>query len=361
MVQAALLAGMGPAAAAQAHRRAADLVEDPVRRLRHLVAATPTPDAELADGLDELAAERAGEGAWAVAAKLLTDASRLTEDRLLRESRLTRAMDALVGAGDGLGATALIPEVESLRETPLRNAVLGYLAIVRGRVTEAETRLRRAWDLVNVEREPEVAALICQRYVLHSLGRCRSEELVCWADRAIHLVGPESPAAVESAAIRGLGVAGAGRPDEAMAGYRDLGDTVRHGAQAQRVTMGRGWLGLMVDRVDDARADLESAVPTTFLGGSSRISLWARAWLARAQFLTGDWEQALRTVRDGAELTDRTGMVLAGPLLHWTAVQVHALRGDWDLAEQALRRADAGAAGLRDHARAFLSRPSPGR
>ena len=342
MVRAALLAGMGPAAVAEAHRGAADLVDDPVRRLGHLVAATPTPDADLADRLDALADERAGEGAWGAAAKLLADASRLTDDRLLRESRLARAMDALVGAGDGLGATALVPEVEGLRETPMRNAVLGYLAIVRGRASEAETRLRRAWDLVNVEREPEVAALICQRYVLHSLSRCRSEELVGWADRAIHLVGPESPAALESAAIRGLGLAGAGHPDEALSGYRDLGDTVRNGAQAQRVMMGRGWLELMVDRVDDARADLESAVPTTVLGGSTRISLWARAWLARAQFVTGDWDLALRTVEDGAELSDRSGMVLASPLLHWTAAQVHALRGDWDLAEQSLRRADAG-------------------
>ncbi|MDQ0376036.1 LuxR C-terminal-related transcriptional regulator [Amycolatopsis thermophila] len=342
MVRAAVLAAMGPAAAADAHRRAADLIDDPVRRMHLLVAASPVPDAAVADRLDELAAERAAEGAWGVAASLLSDASRLTDDRLLRESRLTRAVDALIGAGDAFAAAALVPAVESLRETPLRNAVLGYLAIVRGRAAEAETRLGRAWDLVNAEREPEVAALICQRYVLHSLSRCQAGDMVRWADRAISLVRPDAPAAVEAAAIRGLGLAGSGRADEALAGYDALAERVQHGAQAQRILMGRGWLNLMVDAIDEARTDLEISVPTTFLGGSTRISLWARGWLARAQFVTGEWDDALRTVAEAEPLLDRSGIVLAGPLLAWTTVAVHALRGDWDRAEEALRRADAG-------------------
>jgi len=342
MVRAAVLAEMGPAAAAATHRAAAELIEDPVRRTRLFVAASPVPDQAVADRLDELAAERAAEGAWAIAASLLTDASRLTEDRLLRESRLTRAVDALIGAGDAFAAAALIPEVESLRETPLRNAVLGYLAIVRGRATEAETRLARAWDLVNAERDPDVAALIAQRYVLHALSRCRSGELLSWADRALSLTEAGAPAAIEAAAIRGLGLAAEGRAEEAAAGYAKLSERVRHGAQVQRVTMARGWLNLMVDAVDDARADLGSSVPTTVHGGSARISLWASAWLARAQFLSGEWDDALRTVRAADALLDRTGIVLAGPLLQWTAVAIHALRDEQDLAAEALRRADTG-------------------
>ncbi|NKQ51358.1 helix-turn-helix transcriptional regulator [Amycolatopsis sp. K13G38] len=342
MVRAAVLAAMGPAAAAALHREAAELIEDPVRRTRLLVAASPVPDQAVADRLDELATERAAEGAWAVAASLLTDASRLTEDRLSRESRLTRAVDALIGAGDAFAAAALIPEVESLRETPLRNAVLGYLAIVRGRATEAETRLARAWDLVNAGREPDVAALIAQRYVLHALSRCHAGELLEWADRALSLTEANAPAAVEAAAIRGLGLASEGRAAEAAAGYAELSERVRHGAQVQRVMMARGWLNLMVDAVDDARADLGGSVPTTVHGGSARISLWASAWLARAQFLSGEWDDAVRTVREATVLLDRTGIVLAGPLLQWTAVAVHALRDEPEPAAEAMRRADAG-------------------
>ena len=343
MVAAAVRAELGPARVARLHTAAADLVPDLATALRHRVAASALPDAVLADELATLADQRAAEGAWGEAAGLLTDASRLTEDRLLRESRLTRAVDALVGAGDGRGAAALVPEVESLRETPLRNAVLGYLAILRGRATEAEGRLGRAWDLVNPERDPATAGLICQRYVLHALSRCRWDDLVTWADRAIALVGPDDPAGVESAAIRGLGLVAAGRPDDAVSAYRDLAERVRHGAQAQRITLGGGWLHLCLDEVDDARAELESAVPTTYLGGSARISLWARAWLARTQFLTGEWDQALGTVEAARGLLEDSGIVLARPLLDWTAVQVHALRGDWHAARAALNDAESAA------------------
>lgn len=341
MVRAAVVAAMGPARAAATRRRAAELVDDPLEEVRLLVAATPVPDPDLADRLDALATERAAEGAWGAAATLLWDAGRLTEDRLPRESRLTRAVDALVGAGDVLGAAALVPEVASLRETPLRNAVLGYLAVVRGRPAEAESRLGRAWDLVDSRRDPDIAALICQRYVLHALSHCRSDEVVTWADRAIGLVGADTPAAVEAAAIRGIGLAYRDI-DAAQHAYEGLADRVGRGAQVQRIAIGRGWVNLLADAIDDARSDFEQSVPTTFLGGSTRISLWARAWLARVQFLTGDWEDALHTAHEATELVDRTGMVLLDPLVQWTAVAVHTLRGDWEQAEAALRRADTG-------------------
>ena len=49
LTRAAVVDLMGVRAASAAHRRAADIINDPVRRLRHRVAATPLPDAELAD------------------------------------------------------------------------------------------------------------------------------------------------------------------------------------------------------------------------------------------------------------------------------------------------------------------------
>ena len=283
---------MGVKASADAHRRAADIVTDPVQRLGHLVAATPTPDSSLADDLARLAHERGTEGAWAQAATLFRDSARLTADPLQHDERLTRSVDALVAAGDCVAAAAKVPAVESLRETPLRNATLAYLAILRGRAAEAEVRLGRAWDIVNAERDPDTAALVAQRHVLHSLIRCRGDELVNWADRALSLADSDSPAGIESAAIRGLGLLAAGHPRRATAAYEDLHARVRHGAQAQRVVMGRGWVQFIRDDVDEARSSLESAVAAAGLGGSRRITLWALAWLARVQFATGEWDRA---------------------------------------------------------------------
>jgi DNA-binding CsgD family transcriptional regulator len=340
LTRAAVVGIMGVRAAAAAHRRAADIVTDPARRLGHRVAATPLPDSALAADVDRLAHQRGTEGAWAEAARLFRDASRLTADPLLRDDRLTRAVDALVAAGDLAGAASLVPAVESLRETPLRNAVLAYLAILRGRAAEAGLRLDRAWDIVNPDRDPDTAALIAQRHVLHSLVRCRGDELVEWADRAISFAGEESPAGIEAAAIRGLGLAASGHVGAASAAYDSLAARVRHGAQAQRVTMGRGWLQLSLDDINGARTSLESAVAMAALGGSARITLWSLGWLARVQFLTGDWDRALHSVEHGRALAASSGIVLATPLLQWTAAQVHALRGSWADAASAVQAAD---------------------
>lgn len=340
LTRAAVIDLMGVHAASSAHRRAAETIDDPVRRLRHRVAATPLPDTGLADEVERLAQDRSTQGAWAEAARLLRDASRLSSDPLLRNERLTKSVDALVAAGDCMGAAALLPAIESSRETPLRNAVLAYLAIVRGRAAEADVRLHAAWDIVDAAREPETAALIAQRLVLHSLASCRGEELVQWADRAVALTGDDSPAALEAAAIRGLGLSACGQFDEAVAAYDDLSRRIRHGAQAQRITMGRGWLQLSRDDIHGARSSLEGAVAMAALGGSARITLWSLGWLARVQFLTGDWDRALHTVEQGHTLAASTGIVLATPLLAWTAAQVHVLRGDWEEAAAAVRAAD---------------------
>ncbi len=343
MVRAAVLTVLGPARRAALQRRAAELVDDPVRSVRLLVAASPVPDADVAGRLEALAGERAAEGAWGTAATLLSDASRLTDDPQHQQALITRAVDALIGAGDVFRATALIPEVESIRETPLRDAVLGYLAMVRGRAAEAGSRLRRAWDIVNTDREPETAALICQRYVLDALCRYDGRDLVLWADRAIELAGPNTPTAVEAEAVRGLGLAATGNVAQGQHHYDALTARLRHGAQWQRATMARGWINLITDRVDDARVDFESSIPTAYLGGSARISLWARAWLARVQFLTGEWNEALATVREAMDMQERTGILVTGPLLLWTAAAVHALRGEFPEAEEVLLKSATGA------------------
>ncbi|TRW84937.1 helix-turn-helix transcriptional regulator [Mycolicibacterium sp. 018/SC-01/001] len=339
LVRAAVIETMGVAGAAAAHRRAAEIVTDSADRLGHLVAATPTPDDALADEVAQHADEHAGEGAWAQAARLYRDAARLTADPLRHDERITRSVDALVAAGDCVAAAAHVPTVESLRETPLRNAVLAYLAILRGRAAEAEVRLARAADIVNPVREPDTAALVAQRHVLHALVRCRGEELVAWADRALDLADSDSPAGIESAAIRGLGLLAAGHPRRAAAAYDTLSARVRHGPQGQRVVMGRGWVQLVRDDMGGARASLESAVALAGLGGSRRITLWSLAWLARVQFATGEWDRAMDSVARGRELAAISGIVIATPLLEWTAAQIAGLRGDWAAAAQASRRA----------------------
>ncbi|TCN42241.1 AAA ATPase-like protein [Rhodococcus sp. SMB37] len=343
MTSAAVTDEIGPARWRELHARAATLVDDEGDALFHLVSATPAADGTLADKLDRFARQRAADGAWAQAAEALITAGRITPERDLRTQRLIRGVDALTGAADLPQAQTFVPEIESAPGGPMRNAVLGYLAIQRGRAAEAHYLLSEAWTMVDEsETDPELAAMICQRMVLHSLARMRGDELVAWADRASSLVRGDAPAVVESNAIRGLGLGMTGRIDEARASYAGLADHVRLGAQSQRIRMAEGWLALALDAPDRARTELEASEPTTFRGGSLRISLWAQAWLARTQFTLGAWSDALRTVDRAAAQLDSTGLDLLRPLVHWTGAQVHALRGNWDAAREHLRHGRAG-------------------
>lgn len=330
MVAAAVRALMGPTEECRLHRRAAACVDDEAQRLEHTAAASLAPDAPLADEIHALARSRAAEGAWRSAAGLFLLAGRCSTTSRARDERLLLAVDALVGAGDLPAATSYLSEVESLPETAMRNAVLGYLAILRGRAGEAESRLARAWNLERGDRHPDVAATIAQRHVLHHLARCDGASLVTWADRAVDLVGRDHPTAVEAQAIRGLGLGSTGRLPEALDSYRSLWGHASRGAVGQRVQMGSGWLDLVADDVDRARVALTTAVPTDYLGGSTRISLWAQAWLARTHFVTGEWDQAVLVAATALDVAERSGIALLEPLLRWTTAQVQALRGQDD-------------------------------
>ena len=220
MVRAAVLDLVGPHQAAETRRRAADVVAEPHRRLALLAAATPGPEAGLADRLAEVAQVKTADGAWSDAADALLEASRLTDRHADRELLLVRAVDAMIGAGALFEAEAMIPAIENLLDTAIRNSVLGYLAILLGRAGQAERALSRAWELCDPGTDADTAAWICQRRVLDALIRGDGPSLVAWADRATDLVGADHPAAIEALAMRGLGTAAEGRPHEGLAGYR---------------------------------------------------------------------------------------------------------------------------------------------
>lgn len=334
-VRGAVHATLAPARRHELHLRASEVVTDETERLRHRVEAAPLPDPELAAELVALAERKAGEGAWAVVAGALIDASRISPTRADREDRLIRAVDALAGAGLLGQAVDSLPEVEALPFGPRRDAVLAYVAVQRGRRAEAVSYLEAAWRGRGVDRR--AAAVVCQRYVLHALADWDGDALVRWAGRAVEHAAPGSPAAVESRAIIGLGHAARGDVAEAFTAYRRAIAESPSGPQHQRARMGLGWLHLAQDDPEAARRELEFAVPTVGQVGSNRISLWALAWLARTRFALGDWSGALQAVDRAEILLGATGLELLRPLVHWTGAQVHALRGERDAAERHLR------------------------
>ncbi|MDD0858486.1 LuxR C-terminal-related transcriptional regulator [Arthrobacter alpinus] len=226
-----------------------------------------------------------------------------------------------------------------LAASPESDLLSGYIAILQGQALTADRWLSRAWTGAEDARQTKIMATVSQRRVLDSLGRLDGLRLVEWAERTLELADEGSPVAVESSAIQGLGLGMLGRGLEGEKILDRMLATLPTGAQRQRAEMAMGWLHVAGDQIELARHELTISSSTDYTEGSHRIALWARAWLARAEYSAGDWDQALETVRAGIALQERSGIELVRPLLHYTAVQIHAMRGEHEDVEAHLAKA----------------------
>ena len=202
------------------HRLAAEAVQPEGERLGHRVSATPGADEALAEELEEFARGQALVGAWQDASTALFSASRLSQDIRSRNDRLLRAVDALVGSGNIAQAQMWTAAVDALPPSPLRSSVLGYLSTASGQNDSAQTQLEMAWRTSNPQRDPSAAAQVAQRFVLHGVASWDGPAITTWAERAMELTQPGTPAHIESEAIYGLGLYAQGRLSEAEASYR---------------------------------------------------------------------------------------------------------------------------------------------
>ena len=341
LVQAAVYEHVAPTVRVRLHRAAAGLAEDAGAALRHRVAATTPPNAELAAALDAFARGEMRWGAWASAASALVEAGRMSVRRDEREERLLRAMDAIVSAGDLPQAFAFARDVARFESGPLRDAALGYLAVLRGRVTEAESLLTMGWKRSDPASDPHLAALLALRWTLHSVGRLRGAEIVEWSRRSMALVPEDDAVRLEAEAILGLGLGLMGRVPDGIAAYEDVlapltGD---EGSTAGRVWMAKSWLQLVVDDLDGIPQTLAEVARDQLGGGSVRIAVWAHVWRSRALFLLGDWDDAAASAERAVSLLEETGHDLLRPLARWVAVSVPTGRGEWAAAEAHAERA----------------------
>lgn len=328
-----------PSRRIELHRRSSAVVQDEGDRLGHRVSATPGPDEELAAELEAFAARQAMVGAWQDVATALFSASRLSADPRARNDRLLRAVDALVGSGNIAQADIWTAAVDAMPSSPLRSSVLGYLSTVSGQNRSAQAQLEMAWRTSNRQRDPAAAAQIAQRFVLHGVASWDGPVITRWAETAMSLTAPGTPAHIESEAIYGLGLFAQGRLQDAEASYERAFEHAAENAQKQRVQMGAGWLALRADDVETALVNFQAAAPTEYRGGSLRISLWAEAWLARTQLVLGDWDAAAATVSRAAVRLETSQMPLIRPLLYWTAAELWSMRGDWDRARHYVSQA----------------------
>jgi DNA-binding CsgD family transcriptional regulator len=341
LVRAAVYGHVSQTSRVRMHSAASELVDDAGAALRHRVAATTPPNGELAAALDAFARREMRWGAWASAASALVEASRMSVERAEREERLLRAIDAIVSAGDLLQAATFMKDVARFEPGALRDAALGYLAILRGRSAEAEALLTTGWKRSELAADPQLGAMLALRWTLHAVGRLRGADIVEWSHRAVALVPDDDAIRLESEAMLGLGLGLSGRVPDGLVAYESVlapmtGD---ESSTAGRVGMAKSWLQLVVDDVDGVPETLADLAPTQLRNGSVRIAVWSYLWASRAHYLLGSWDDATATAERAVSLLEETGHEWLRPLSRWMAVEVYASRGDWPAAEAHLRRA----------------------
>ncbi|MEL4358641.1 helix-turn-helix transcriptional regulator [Luteococcus sp. H101] len=335
-----VLDGVGLPEQTRLHELASRHHPDERARLRHRWLARPQPDDQLAARAEELATARAVRGEWLASFELWELAAQASAEDVVAGRRWVQAVDSLVAAGDLTQLEGRMARLEQVRETALREACLGYVGCLSGRPTTAGTRLERAWELCNQQREPQVARLVAERQVLHALARCRAEDVITWAGRAAEPapdgVG-EAGTSQEAEAVGCVALAAVKGPKPALRRLDELERVVPEGTIIQRILLARGWVQLAAGEHLLARDELERAVAADGWGGSFRIGLWASAWLARLHLETGRWEEAEQVARRGLDGASERGLALLVPLMQWTLAELAALRGDWAAADRAVR------------------------
>jgi DNA-binding CsgD family transcriptional regulator len=348
LVRAAVHDGLGPARRAALHLAAARLAEaegDAVGVLRHRVAAAAGPDAALAADLADLARQEAQKHAWPAAAAHLVQAARLDPDRARAQERLLGGVNWMLLTGDIAQAQTFAAEVGAFPPGPLRDSVLGFLARAHGDPMAAEGLLRSAWERCRaVDGQagvaPEVAATIALQNAVHRYGRLDGAGTVEWSRRALSLAGPGTAGHQAARTYLAYGLGYTGAVEEA---YAAVGGAVERPGEPAfswlQPRSARGLLRLVDDDLDGARDDLGSAAAGAFALGVSSTASYCFAYLARAEYFAGAWDDAVVHAERAAALAAEADLDFTVAMALAVAALVPAARGDHDTAAALLRDA----------------------
>jgi DNA-binding CsgD family transcriptional regulator/tetratricopeptide (TPR) repeat protein len=337
LVHAAIYDGLGAAVRADLHARAAGVVDERAASLHHRVAAATGADAGLAAELAEYAQQEAGRAAWTSAASHLVKASRLSPARLEHDRLLLEALNWMLFSGSLSQAAALEREISSFAGSPLRDCILGQLALLEGRSAEAEERLASAWEQCDSSSGAELAATIAYRNASHALSRLCAAEGAEWARRALRLTRPGSPEASRGQALLSVGLAYSGRITEAFAVLGSVEFTGQSEPEDWAL-MVRGVLNMVDDDLANARADLVRASTTALRQGSLQTAADALDWLGTAEYYSGAWDDAILHAERALLIYTESERPFKA-FNPSAMVAVSAARGDWVRAEQHTREA----------------------
>ena len=338
MVRAAVYDALGPSRRHALHLAAAALMSDESSRLRHRVAAASGPDDELADDLSRFARTETDRQHWRSAAAHLVSAGRLSSDPAAAQRRLLRAMVLTILRGDAATAAGLAVEMETRSGGALRDLALGSIAIAADDPAAAERLLTAAWQVSRAADEMELAGIIALMTGIHWYGRLDAGATVRWCTEALARFPSDTSihAVAQTYLIHGLGYAGRTAEAAAVAGAADEGSEDR-GHLWLNPRSARGVMRLMEDDFDGAKADLNSAAVTASRLGILNTAAFGYAYLARAEWMTGEWDEAVLHAERAVAINLESDFDFMQSAVIGIAVLVPAARGEWVAADAYVR------------------------
>lgn len=295
---------------------------EPDNALLHKALALTSHDEATSRELARAAAGLGRAGRWKEAARFYRMAAQLALTRSEAEALELDFIEAEVASSDIPAVSQRARTLDTRRPHMRRDSLLGYLAVQQGRRIEAEARFSNA--LLDPNPSDEDRAKHCSWRSLHALCQWQLPKVMELAEKSGELGGEKSEEALSAhyiSLVAKTALTGTRQDTSAVAGESTV--------LAQRRNMANGWIALAMDDPLTARQELQQ-IPRD--EGSTRISLWQIAWLARAQFLLGEWGDAVVSVQRGLSQIDRFDIDLVKPVLLWTGATIAQLRGEDELA-----------------------------
>jgi DNA-binding CsgD family transcriptional regulator len=340
LIRDAVYASITPTRRRSLHARAVELVSQPAS-WEHRVAALDQPDQDLAAALEQAAGRDSAGGQYMLAARHLRWASDISPDRAERERRLLLAIGSLLQAEESR-AEVLHPLVEAAQPSVLRDAILGALALYAGQFTEAVRLFTGA--LTQARDDPgqqllaaQLASWLSGAYLLMGDGK-QAVPFERWALDTGLLDELAASAARTKIALGTLHAAG---PAAALGqlGHLDA-DPARIGPVDAEGLAYRGMIKLQHGDLPGAVSDLTAGLKLVRRGAPLPLGLQPYAYLAVAQYLAGQWDDALLTGEQAFSAAAVRSRLYELPMLQLAAVCVPAGRGQADEAEQHARVAE---------------------
>ncbi|MET9274184.1 AAA family ATPase [Kribbella sp. NPDC003557] len=329
----AIYTAMSPVRRSELHQRAARTVE-PFLAWRHRVAAVDTTDAVLARELEAAAEVEATNGDHGTAATFLGWAADLTPWSPKSEQLLLRSMIHLMFSSSRGRARQLWERAARCAPSALRSLALGLSELyLDGERRDAEQRLRHAFDTSDPKSWVHGAAAgglagVC-------IWRGDAEEAIGYAETSLAVSGVPAPLRDYVLCLRGTARA---RRDGLAAGldeFDELPDQAADVPDDQLEALScRGALRAMVGAVEEARHDLSDVVRRQEAGEPMLSGVTPYCYLASVEYLLGEWDTAVRTVRRATLLADDDQPAMNEVILSFVASIVPSARGQWQVADR---------------------------